>query len=316
MKKKIGVLLLNMGGPRRQNDVLPFLKNLFSDRQIIRLGPALLQKPLAALIAHRRAPKSMANYQKIGGGSPIAEITSRQAVALEQILAAKGEFLVRPAMRYWHPFTAAALREMATAGVSELLALPLYPQYSRATSGSSLFDLHEQNRKLGLHLPVREIRSWPTEPEYIACLASHIQEGLARFTRNDHVQVVYSAHSLPQKFIDEGDPYLDELRLTIAALEKQTGQQGKLCFQSRSGPVRWLEPSTEDMLISLAAGGCKNILMVPIAFVSDHIETLYEIDMLYKDKAKELGMRLESSKGLNDEPQFIRALGNLVLSAL
>ena len=113
--------------------------------------------------------------------------------------------------------------------------------------------------------------------------------------------------------IDEGDPYLEELRLTIAALEEKTGQKGKLCFQSRSGPVRWLEPSTEDMLISLAAEGCKNILMMPIAFVSDHIETLYEIDMLYKDKAKELGMRLESTKGLNDEPQFICALRNLVL---
>jgi len=315
MKRKIGVLLLNMGGPQRQEDVLPFLRNLFSDRQIIRLGPALLQKPLAALIARRRAPKSMANYQKIGGGSPIAEITDRQAAALAQLLAVKGDFMVRPAMRYWYPFTAATLQEMAAAGVTELIALPLYPQYSRATNGSSLHDLHEQNRKLGLNLPVREIRSWPTEPDYIASLASHIQEGLACFNGNK-VQVVYSAHSLPQKFIDEGDPYLEELRLTIAAVEKQTGKQGKLCFQSRSGPVRWLEPSTEDMLIQLAAEGCKNILMVPIAFVSDHIETLYEIDMLYKGRAEELGMRLESSKGLNDEPQFIRALGNLVLSAV
>ncbi len=315
MKRKTGVLLLNMGGPRRQKDVLPFLQNLFSDRQIIRLGPALFQKPLASLIARRRAPKSMANYQKIGGGSPIAEITSRQAAALEQILADDGDFMIRPAMRYWHPFTAAALREMATAGVTQLLALPLYPQYSRATSGSSLLDLHVQNRKLGLNLPLQEIRSWPTEPDYIACLAARIQEGLARFS-DGQVQIVYSTHSLPQKFIDEGDPYLDELRLTIAALEQQTGQQGRLCFQSRSGPVRWLEPSTEDMLTSLAAEGCKNILMMPIAFVSDHIETLYEIDMLYKDKAKELGMRLESTKGLNDEPQFIRALRNLVLAAL
>lgn len=315
MNRKTGVLLLNMGGPRRQQDVLPFLRNLFSDRQIIRLGPALLQKPLAALIARRRAPKSITNYQKIGGGSPIAEITSRQAAALEQLLAAKGDFMVCPAMRYWHPFTAAALQEMAAAEVTELVALPLYPQYSRATNGSSLHDLHEQNQKLGLHLPVREIRSWPTEPDYIACLAARIKEGLACFN-GSQVQVVYSAHSLPQKFIDEGDPYLDELRQTIAALEKQTGRQGKLCFQSRSGPVRWLEPSTEDMLIQLAAEGCKNILMVPIAFVSDHIETLYEIDMLYKGRAEELGMWLESTKGLNDEPQFIRALGNLVLAAV
>ncbi len=315
MNRKTGVLLLNMGGPRRQQDVLPFLRNLFSDRQIIRLGPAFLQKPLAALIARRRAPKSMANYQKIGGGSPIAEITSRQAAALEQLLAAEGNFIVRPAMRYWHPFAAAALLELAGAGVTELVALPLYPQYSRATNGSSLYDLHEQNRKLGLHLPVREIRSWPTEPDYIACLAARIEEGLTRFN-GSQAQVVYSAHSLPQKFIDEGDPYLDELRQTIAALEEQTGRQGRLCFQSRSGPMQWLEPSTEDTLIQLAAEGCKNILMVPIAFVSDHIETLYEIDMLYKGRAEELSMRLESTNGLNDEPQFIRALGNLVLATV
>ncbi|CAK8713542.1 MAG: ferrochelatase [Candidatus Electronema aureum] len=312
MSKKIGVLLLNMGGPEKQEDVLPFLYNLFSDRQIIRLGPAFLQKPLAALIARRRAPKSRENYQKIGGGSPISAMTAQQAEAVEHALATDGNFLVRPCMRYWHPFAAASLMEMSAAEVTELIALPLYPHYCQATSGSSLHDLREQNRKLGLNLPIREIRSWPTEPDYIASLAARVQEGLAQFG-NETVQVVYSAHSLPKKFIAEGDPYLDEIRQTMAALEQQTGKQGQLCFQSRSGPVQWLEPSTEDMLIQLAVKGCKNILMVPISFVSDHIETLYEIDMLYKGRAKELGMRLESTRGLNDDPQFISALRNLVL---
>jgi ferrochelatase len=314
MDRKIGVLLLNMGGPERQQDVRPFLRNLFSDRQIIRLGPALLQKPLAALIAWRRTPKSQANYQKIGGGSPISAITALQAAALEQVLAADGAFIIRPAMRYWHPFAAASLMELTAAGVTELIALPLYPHYCRATSGSSLYDLCEQNRKLGLNLPIREIRSWPTEPDYIACLAARVREGLALF-KGETAQVVYSAHSLPQKFIDEGDPYVDEIRLTIDALERQTGQQGRLCFQSRSGPVQWLEPSTEDMLIQLAVEGCTNVLMVPIAFVSDHIETLYEIDILYKGQAAKLGMRLESTRGLNDEPLFIEALRKLVLRA-
>jgi ferrochelatase len=312
MDKKIGVLLLNMGGPEKQENVLPFLYNLFSDRQIIRLGPALLQKPLAALIARRRAPKSRENYQKIGGGSPISAITARQAEAVEHALAADGNFLVRPCMRYWHPFAAAALMEMSAAEVTELIALPLYPHYCQATSDSSFHDLREHNRKLGLNLPLREIRSWPIEPDYIASLTARVQEGLAQFG-NETVQVVYSAHSLPKKFIDEGDPYVDEICQTIAALEQQTGKQGRLCFQSRSGPVQWLEPSTEDTLIQLAVEGCKNILMVPIAFVSDHIETLYEIDMLYKGRAKELGMRLESTRGLNDDPQFINALRNLVL---
>lgn len=313
MERKTGVLLLNMGGPEQQADVRPFLYKLFSDRQIIRLGPSWLQEPLAALIAWRRAPKSMANYQKIGGGSPIAAITAQQAAALEQALAADGAFIVRPAMRYWHPFAAASLMEMSAAGVTELIALPLYPHYCRATSGSSFADLREQNSKLGLYLPIKEIRSWPDEPDYIACLSARIQAGLAKF--GGTAQVVYSAHSLPQKFIDEGDPYVKEIRKTIAAVEQQTGQQGRLCFQSRSGPVQWLEPSTPSMLRQLAAEGCKNILMVPIAFVSDHIETLYEIDMLYKDMAQGLGMRLESTPGLNDDPQFIAALRKLTLAA-
>lgn len=318
MDKKIGVLLLNMGGPEKQEDVRPFLYNLFSDRQIIRLGPALLQKPIAAIIARRRAPVSMANYQKIGGGSPLTRITAEQAQTLELSLADEGLFFVRSCMRYWSPFADTVLQEMVDAGVTELIALPLYPHYCRATTGSSFFDLRQQNAKLDLHLPIREIRSWPAEPEYINALVTRIREGLALFDDNEQeaVQLVYSAHSLPKKFIDQGDPYVEELKRTITAIEKQLGMQGMLCFQSRSGPVEWLEPSTPDMLKQLAGQGCKNILMVPIAFVSDHIETIYEIDMLYKGQAAELGMRLESSRGLNDDPQFIKALRILVLRAL
>ncbi|MEA2116169.1 MAG: ferrochelatase [Thermodesulfobacteriota bacterium] len=312
--KKIGVLLLNLGGPEKPEDVRPFLYNLFSDRQIIQLGPSFLQKPIAALIARRRAPKSIANYRKIGGGSPITRITGNQAEALARSLAGDGDFMVRPCMRYWSPFAGPVIREMIQAGVTQLICLPLYPHYSKATSGSSFYDIELQNRKNGFQLPVREIRSWPTEEKYISCLASRISEGTAIF--DEPVQIVYSAHSLPKKFIDEGDPYVDELKQTIAAVEQQTGKKGKLCYQSRSGPVEWLEPSTPDMLKQLAGQGCTNILMVPISFVSDHIETLYEIDMLYKEQAKDVGMRLKSTRGLNDDPQFIAALRNLVLSAL
>ncbi len=311
--KKIGILLLNLGGPEKPEHVRPFLYNLFSDRQIIRLGPALLQKPIAAFIARKRAPTSIANYQKIGGGSPINKITNRQAQTLEQALAADGAFMVCPCMRYWHPFAEPVIREMIQAGVTELIALPLYPHYSKATSGSSFFDLQQQNRRHQFNLPIREIRSWPTEPEYINCLVGRIRERIDLF--DEPAQVVYSAHSLPKKFIEEGDPYVEEIKQTIAAVEQQTGLTGKLCYQSRSGPVEWLEPSTPDMLKELANQGCKNILMVPIAFVSDHIETLYEIDMLYKDQAEELGMRLESTRGLNDDPQFIESLRNLIISS-
>ncbi|XCN74681.1 MAG: ferrochelatase [Candidatus Electrothrix aestuarii] len=317
MDKKIGVLLLNMGGPEKQEDVRSFLYNLFSDRQIIRLGPALLQKPIAAMIARKRAPGSMANYQKLGGGSPLTRITAEQAQALEQSLADDGDFIVRSCMRYWHPFADAALQEMVNAGVRQLIALPLYPHYCRATTESSFSDLRRHKEKLSLEVPLREISSWPDEPEYIDALASRVRDGLALFSseEQDAVQLVYSAHSLPKKFIDQGDPYVEELQRTIAALEEQVGRQGRLCFQSRSGPVEWLEPSTPDMLKQLAEEGQKNILMIPIAFVSDHIETLYEIDMLYKEQAAGLGMRLESTRGLNDDPQFIQALRTLVLRA-
>lgn len=310
--KKIGVLLLNLGGPEKPEDVQPFLYNLFSDRQIIQLGPPLLQKPLAALIASRRAATSIANYQKIGGGSPIGKITDNQAKALARSLAEDGDFMVRPCMRYWHPFAEPVIREMIQTGVTELICLPLYPHYSKATSGSSFYDIELQNQKNNFNLPVHRIRSWPTEEKYINCLASRINEKTSLF--DEPVQIVYSAHSLPKKFIDEGDPYVHELRQTIAAVEQQTEKKGKLCYQSRSGPVQWLEPSTPDMLKQLADQGCKNILMVPISFVSDHIETLYEIDMLYKEQAEGLGMKLVSTRGLNDDPQFIGALRNLVLS--
>ncbi|MCI5224820.1 MAG: ferrochelatase, partial [Candidatus Electrothrix sp. AR4] len=240
---------------------------------------------------------------------------------LEQTLnqtAAEKQFIVRPCMRYWYPFADAVLKEMVSAEVTELIALPLYPHYCRATSGSSFYDLRLHNKQLGCNLPVQEIRSWPTEPEYINALTARIRDGMRLFSdnnANEPIQLVYSAHSLPKKFIEQGDPYVDELKMTITAIEEQIGLQGKLCFQSRSGPVEWLEPSTPDMLIRLAEQGCKNILMVPIAFVSDHIETLYEIDMLYKNQAKDLGMRLESTRGLNDAPKFIKGLRNLVLAA-
>ncbi|MDW7772717.1 MAG: ferrochelatase [Desulfobulbaceae bacterium] len=310
-----GILLLNLGGPESLDDVEEFLYNLFSDRQIIRLGPALLQKPLARLIARRRAPKSRESYRKIGGGSPIGRITAMQAAALQKRLAARGSFKVGVCMRYWKPFAREAVAEMIDAGVKRIIALPLYPHYSIATTGSSIYDLQRTVRKLDPTLSMVEIRSWPDEKDYINCMARRIREGISRFN-GEPVEIVYSAHSLPKKFIDEGDPYVDEIEVTIKAIEQTTGRQGRLCFQSRSGPVEWLEPSTPDMLAALAEQGCKNILMVPISFVSDHVETLYEIDMLYKETARDLGMRLESTRGLNDDPEFIDALASLVLTGL
>ncbi|MDD2465475.1 MAG: ferrochelatase [Desulfobulbus sp.] len=312
--EKIGVLLLNLGGPDRLEHVRPFLLNLFSDRQIIRLGPAFMQKIIARIIAYRRAPKSMANYRRIGGGSPIRAKTEEQARALEDSLASTGRFIVRPCMRYWHPFAGETLEEMRVAKVHRLIALPLYPHYSIATTGSSITDLKEQMAQCTLRLPLQVIQAWPQQEAFIVCLASRVREGVASFA-GDKVELVYSAHSLPVQLIAEGDPYVEHLKQTIAALESMTGVKGRLCYQSRSGPVEWLGPALPEVIQELAGQGKRNLLVMPISFVSDHVETLYEIDIQYREMAEALGMRFAVTRALNDDPQFIGALKTLVLEA-
>jgi ferrochelatase len=168
--------------------------------------------------------------------------------------------------------------------------------------------------RLRLDLPVREIRGWPAAPDYIACLAARIEEGLAGCD-GEPVELLYSAHSLPVQFIAEGDPYVDHLQQTIRAVEKVTGKEGRLCYQSRSGPVEWLGPSTPELIRETAARGGKNLLVVPLSFVSDHVETLYEIDIEYRQMAEALGLRFAATRALNDDPLFIAALRRLVLDA-
>ncbi|MEN8142732.1 MAG: ferrochelatase [Thermodesulfobacteriota bacterium] len=312
--EKIGVVLLNLGGPEKLADVEPFLFNLFSDRQIIRLGPWFMQKFIARRIARKRAPISMESYKLIGGGSPLKKTTTAQGAALEKMLSGQGSFNVTMAMRYWSPFAAETLAELSGKGITRLVALTLYPHYSIATSGSSIDDLKKAAARSSVDFEIAEIDSWPDQEDYVACLAENIKAGMEQFGA-EPVQLVYSAHSLPVKFIEEGDPYLKHMDRTIKALEARTGVKGKLCFQSRSGPVEWLTPSTPEMIKELAADGCRNILMVPISFVSDHVETLYEIDILYRDQAKELGVRLERVESLNVQDRFIRGLEKLVLDA-
>lgn len=309
---KNGVILLNMGGPDRLEDVQPFLYNLFSDREIIRLGPCFMQKILARIISRRRAPKSRAIYEKIGGGSPLKSLTLCQAGALEKALAADGDWSVTIAMRYWPPLADTAIRLLLDKGVDNITALTLYPHYSKATSGSSLTHLQLCLQRIAPDMRLSTISSYPAQPSYVKALADNIDKGLRKFDTGQ-VQVVYSAHSLPVRFIEEGDPYVNHINETIAAVENLTGRTGRLCYQSRSGPVEWLSPSTPEMLKTLADEGCKNILMVPISFVSDHVETLYEISMLYRDEAAKLGMRLIACESLNDHPLFIRALKELVV---
>lgn len=315
MTEPVGVILLNLGGPATLADVEPFLVNLFSDRKIIRLSPfPFLQKFIAGRIAAKRGPKSREAYRLIGGGSPLAKITGEQCLALQEALAPEGIFEARMAMRYWSPGAAAALAEFAGSGVRRLVALSLYPHYSRATTGSSLDDLRVAVAASGYGFELVEIREWPEQPDYVACLAQGIRTGMAAFA-GEPAQLLFSAHSLPVSFIKEGDPYLEQIQQTISAVEKISGLTGRLCFQSRSGPVEWLAPSTPEMLERLAAEGCRNVLVVPISFVSDHVETLYEIDIQYRELAASLGMRLERTASLNTAPEFIQALRLLVAAA-
>jgi ferrochelatase len=329
-REQIGVLLVNLGGPDSLAAVRPFLFNLFSDRDIIRLGPSFLQKPLAWLISSLRSGKTKDAYALIGGRSPINEITRAQAEALEVQLNSpmsgdqRALFRVYVGMRYWNPFLEDVVREIHAQGIRRLLVLSLYPHYSVATTGSSLSHL----RKILAAYPgiaIHAVESWYDNPRYIDALAGQIRHGLDTFgttadsrvpDRDRDTHLLFSAHSLPVKFIEEGDPYVDHITGTIRAVAEKISVPWSLSYQSKSGPVAWLEPSTEQMLEKLARKGVKNLLVVPISFVSDHIETLYEIDMLYKNMAADLGIHLERTRSLNTAPEFIAALEDIVVKGI
>lgn len=319
-----GIIFLNMGGPDCLDSVRPFLYNLFSDRDIIPLGPAFLQKPIAWMIAKKRAPKSRIAYEKSGGRSPLLDITLKQAKAVQaQLKKHNVETICSPAMRYWNPRTPDVLQEMKNKGVKKILALSMYPHYSRATSGSSIKEFLQHSSRMGMEASV--IESFPDDMNYIKALAETVSEGLWRVavekglsdTKNlafkSDFAIIYSAHSLPVSMIEDGDPYVDHVKRTISALETITGVPGRLCYQSRSGPVKWLEPSTDEMLNELASQGIKDILVLPISFVSDHVETLYEIDILFRNMMAEKGVSLFRTPALNIRPNFIDALTNMVL---
>ena len=341
-----GVLLLNLGGPDSLRAVKPFLFNLFSDREIIRLGPSLLQKPIAWLISSLRHRKTEGFYGLIGGKSPICEITFAQAKALEEVLNKSGGRNQDPgakvyvAMRYWHPLIEDVIPEISRDGIKKLIVLSLYPQYSVATTGSTLRKLGEVISKYPIE--IFSIQSWYDSQLYIDALVEEIKKGLEAFkdsnelcvmgnglkdleanascithhaSRSD-VHVLFSAHSLPVKFIEEGDPYADQIQATIKGILSKIDIPWSLSYQSKSGPVQWLGPSTDEMIERLAEKGIRNLLVVPISFVSDHIETLYEIDILYKSLAEKLGMRLERARSLNTSPLFISALQQIVVQGM
>ena len=315
MTAQTAVILLQMGGPDSISAVKPFLVNLFSDREIIKIGPTFLQPLIARYIAGKRAPKVEGYYGRIGGKSPIRELTEAQAAALEARLGP--EFRCYTAMRYSRPSTRETLAVIRKEGITRIIALSLYPHYSRATTGSSINELNRAIAETGVRFNQTSIDRFFSHPLYIQALAERIEAGLAAFPDRTEVELVFSAHSLPQSFIDEGDPYLSHIEETVRLVMERLGDISfHLAFQSKAGPVKWLEPSTEEMLRHLAGHGCKNMLMVPLSFVSDHIETLYEIDIQYTEEARNLGIEnFHRSPSLNSEPLFIECLADLVGSA-
>jgi len=271
-------------------------------------------------------------YSLIGGKSPIFDITSAQAVALEKSLnESKDEqrsfptnFKVYIGMRYWRPFVKDTLDQIIHDGIERLIVLSLYPHYSKATTGSAITDFKKTVAELQItnyKLRIQYIDRWYDFPGYIDSLTELVSEGSREFDGKDF-DLLYSAHSLPQSFIDEGDPYLDHIKATIHAVNSSLvtryslSVKWHLSFQSKTGPVKWLEPSTGETILRLAREGCKNLLVVPVSFVSDHIETLYEIDILYKKLAEDHGLNLVRCRSLNTYDKFILAMKRLVMDKM
>jgi ferrochelatase len=307
-----------MGGPDSLSAIRPFLARLLSDRELIRLPLAPLTQPLFAWIVSRvRARKVGKYYEEIGGGSPIAELTGRQGAALEEMLAETGgNFRVYVGMRYWYPLAKHAVLEMKEDGVARGIALPLYPQYCAATTGSSLSDLRKWMRWAGAGFPLTEVKSWPDHPGYIAALCGKIEDTLAGESP-DKTHLLFSAHGVPKSFIDEGDPYQAETEKTVAAvMERFPGTSHSISYQSRLGRTEWLKPDTVEEVLRLGREGIQRLVVVPVSFVSDHIETLHELDIRLKKTAGEAGIpTFFRVPALNDSPAFIRALRDIALSA-
>ncbi|KAI3798031.1 hypothetical protein L1987_33297 [Smallanthus sonchifolius] len=325
---KIGVLLLNLGGPETLDDVQPFLFNLFADPDIIRL-PRLfrfLQKPLAQFISVARAPKSKEGYASIGGGSPLRQITDAQAKELRKALYEKNvPAEVYVGMRYWHPFTEEAIEQIKKDGVNKLVVLPLYPQFSISTSGSSLRLLESIFREdeYLVNMQHTVIPSWYQREGYIKAMANLIEKELKSFNHPEKVMIFFSAHGVPLAYVEEaGDPYKAEMEecvdLIMEELERRKiNNSFTLAYQSRVGPVEWLKPYTDQTIIELGQKGVKSLLAVPISFVSEHIETLEEIDVEYKELALESGVEEWGRvPALGCEPTFIRDLADAVIESL
>lgn len=321
--QRIGILLFNLGGPEKLEDVRPFLFNLFVDPDIIRLPWRALQKPLAWLISTQRYKKSRGYYEQIGGGSPLRRITEEQARALEQALASRNiNARAYVGMRYWNPLIEEALDQIRRDQVDHLIVLPLYPQFSISTTGSSLNRMHAIAAETGHPLPPTSVVcSFEADANYIEAMAAAAREELALFPDQDasRTHILFSAHSVPVRYIDEGDPYLDHTKRTVELVMERLGvhRPHTLSFQSKVGPVEWLTPATNETIPNLARDGVSQLMLVPVSFVSEHSETLYEMDILYRDVAAQAGIaHYRRVPTMNCRVDFIEALATLVERAL
>lgn len=298
---KTAVVLFNLGGPDTLEAVEPFLHNLFSDPAIIS-APTPIRKILARLISKKRAPIAQHIYAEIGNKSPILEETQKQAIALENKLSKNSNTKVFICMRYWHPMTTETVAEVKAFDPDKIVLLPLYPQFSTTTTGSSFAAWEKEATAQGLGAPTARICCYPTEKHFVSAHAKAIQKTHFEVSAKGTPRILFSAHGLPEKVIKKGDPYQWQVEQTVAAIVSVLAipkLDYVVCYQSRVGPLKWIGPATDDE-IKRAGDEGKPLIVVPIAFVSEHSETLVELDIEYKKLAEE-----------NDVPHYFRipALG-------
>ena len=325
-KKRVGVVLFQLGGPDSLDAVEPFLRNLFLDPDIIPMGPlGFLRGPLARYIAKKRSVPVAGRYAMIGRRSPIALLTERQRMKLSAALAPYMDPVVVTAMRYWKPFTEDAVAALKAAGkLDELVLLPLYPHYSYATTLSSMKEWRRAYGNPAGGPPERAIESFYSHPSYIEAVVRKIGVCLRQFPDSSRIHLLFSAHGIPLSLVEKGDPYPKHIAETYRLVNEQGSKRYAnwpktrvLCFQSRVGPMKWLEPSFLGTMERLGHEGVKEILVVPISFVTEHIETLHEINIDGRIDAKKWGIeRFRMMPAVGDSAPFIATLADLVLKAV
>jgi ferrochelatase len=321
IEKPTGVILMNMGSPERPEDVKPFLKKIFRDPAIMNIPLGfLLRRPLSTLIANLRAGRSGARYKAIGGKSPLIELNGKLAARLSDVLATDGnEWRVALAMRYTRPRAHEAVDRLKDVGVGRIIACPLYPHYCAATTGSSADEIRKLFRERAPDIPLSVISGYHDYPSYIDAVSATVRETLLEFTITEqpYVVTIFSAHSVPEKLARRGDPYVDHVRLTAEKVADMCAlRHWRLAFQSRGGPGKWVGPNVEDTFRLLLSLRTKCVLVVPLSFTCDNLETLYDIDIEINARAKELGFKMKRAPALNIRPDFTNALAAIIREEL